>query len=391
MPKPKKSTGLNTWSVADSVESAADGTRPLRLRVVGVGGAAIHALTNIKQGERIAVDTDGKALRKLEGIQPVRIGETLLRGLSACGDAALGRQAAETDAETLRAAIAGAEVVVVIAGLGGGTGSGAAPWVAQLAQQTGALTLSIALIPFEFEPSGRRDLARIGVASLRAVCDATLSISHDALFTAAGDHSSAEDAFRRAESLVGEIVTALDAMLTGRGMGEISLDELRKAWGSNHSELSFGIAQGSLDAQLSFATPTCSVEIISEADHLFVHLRGPDLRLSEIQGVTEQLRTMNPGARISLCASAGSDQPTLVIFAARSKPADETAVANLPAPTLGAAFTPSPKKNKKPQQQTLPLDTPTRGRFEQSEPTIYDGEDLDIPTFLRKHVRLVEK
>lgn len=388
--------------------------RPLHAKIVGIGGAGIALLGSSHsqvtrcalQGEYapeiLALDTDAKALSRCRVGRKIHIGQSLTHGLGAAGDPATGRRAAEVDAEPLREALLGADLVILLMGVGGGTGSGAAPFVAQLAQQTSALTVAVTVLPFEFEPETRRTIAAEVSQELRGICDATLEIRHDALFEKENAQATAEVAFQRSASLAAQAVRSLLDLFTLPGMGEISLDDIRKAWGSTQSKLAFGWGQADAESdgenraataiQRALSTPTCTTEILASANQLFVLMQGFDLRLTETMAITEQLKRLNPKARVSLCAAPDTDTKDscrVVVFAAQ--PASATSLTPNRLPSKYGAFgtaVGSLQLATPPRQQTLDLESHSRGRFEKSEPTIYEGEDLDVPTYIRRNIRV---
>ena len=414
MSKPKTQPEPNPEAITEMLASPTPFLRPLQVKIVGIGGAGIHTIAHLSSQELadvevIAVDTDAQTLLKFAGAKKIQIGESQTHGLSAGGDPDLGRSAAESEIAKLQELLVNAELVVLVVGLGGGTGSGAAPLIAQLAQQMGALTLGVVLLPFEFEAQTRRSTATMAAVELRKICDAILPVAQNMLFADAGNHASAETTFRSAESLAVQAIHCLVTLLTAPGMGEVSLDDLRKAWGSTQSELSLGFSQTipepivtsdkkcilSLLRQ-AFKTPTCAMDTLATSKHIFVHVQGFDLRLAETMLLIEELKKMNPNARVSLCASLDpkkGDVYRVAVFAARPNtsvlvvPDGSTQNNRLESAFSGTAFG-SARLVSQPRQQILNLETLSRGRFEKSEPTIYEGEDLDIPTFLRKNVRL---
>lgn len=382
MPTPRKR------SRAQSENSDVE-RRPLRAKIVGIGGAGITTLGSLSaealvHARAVAVDTDGKSAAPAALKLP--IGESVTRGLSASGDPTVGRRAADADAERLREILGGADLVIVLAGLGGGTASGAAPAVAQLARQSGALTIAMVYFPFEFEPSLRRATANNALVAFRAEYDATLVISLDRLFAGAGDNASVDAAFRRAESLAAQAVGGLLTMLTANGINPITLDQLRQAWGSTQADLAFGSGFGPSAWEDAQAATACDTEILEAADQVFVQLIGSDLKVAESMEILRKAQKSLPHARISLASSLQTcaSERRVALFAARPNAAPPLS----PQGAEATASSPPLPRRKRFQQQTLALITPTRGHFEDTEATIYAGEDLDVPTYLRKGVRL---
>jgi len=206
-------------------KSELEGLPPIK--VVGVGGGGCNAVTRI-MGERVpgvqlvAVNTDAQALAHTEAHLRIRIGEKLTKGLGVGGDPAKGQRAAEESRDEVYDAIRGAEMVFVTAGMGGGTGTGASPVVAEVARETGALTIGVVTKPFGFEGSRRRQQAQEGIDELRSKVDTLIVIPNDRLLTVCDTKTTLDDAFRIADDVLRQGIQGISEIIILPG--EINLD-----------------------------------------------------------------------------------------------------------------------------------------------------------------------
>ncbi len=198
-----------------------------RIKVVGVGGAGCNAINRmIAEGiqgiEFIAVNTDGQDLLQSNAKTRVRIGDKLTRGLGAGGQPEIGRKAAEESSEELLAVLEGSDMIFVTAGMGGGTGTGAAPIISQIARELKALTIGIVTRPFTFEGSKRSQAAEMGIQNLRKVTDTLIVIPNDRLLQIVDKHASLRDAFKIADNVLRQGIQGISELITVPGL--INLD-----------------------------------------------------------------------------------------------------------------------------------------------------------------------
>ena len=202
------------------------------IRVIGVGGAggnAINHMIKAKQRgvEYVAVNTDAQVLDESLAMRRVQIGAHLTQGLGAGGDATIGREAAEEDAEDLARMVAGADLVFIAAGLGGGTGSGAAPVIAKKAREAGALTVGVVTKPFMFEGAGRRHVAEQAEAELKANVDTLLLIENERVMDLVGEDTSMLEAFRVVNEVLARTVRAIVDVMTVPGLINLDFADVR--------------------------------------------------------------------------------------------------------------------------------------------------------------------
>ncbi|RPJ37632.1 MAG: cell division protein FtsZ, partial [Chloroflexi bacterium] len=198
-----------------------------RIKVVGVGGGGCNAVNRmIDEGlqgiEFIAVNTDGQALLQSKAPTRVRLGDKVTRGLGAGGNPDVGKKSAEESAEELYEVLKGSDMVFVTSGMGGGTGTGAAPIVAQIAKEVGALTIGVVTRPFTFEGSRRAQSAEAGIAKLKEHADTLIVIPNDRLLQMVDKRASLQDAFRLADDVLRQGIQGISELITVPGL--INLD-----------------------------------------------------------------------------------------------------------------------------------------------------------------------
>ncbi|MBX3248835.1 MAG: cell division protein FtsZ [Myxococcales bacterium] len=286
-----------------------------RLAVVGVGGAGGNALVAMAQSEvagvgLVAANTDAQALAHVggaTGAQTVRLGESLTRGLGAGGRPSVGAEAAEASSRELHRVLTDADLVFVTAGMGGGTGTGAAPVVAEVARERGALTVGVVTTPFRFEGRKRAQLAAQGLAALTPRVDALLVIANDRLLEGDGADLELSDAFRRADRVLSDGVRGIAELVTRPGLVNLDLADLRSTLtGGGRAVLGLGectAREGGADLAVARAvqSPLLSSDAIDGARAWLLNLTaGPDLKLREIEAAAQLLeRAAHPDADVS--------------------------------------------------------------------------------------------
>src|SRR5205085_972812 len=230
------------------------------IKVVGVGGAGLNAVNRmidagISQVEFIAVNTDMQALHGSDAPVQIHIGQDLTQGLGSGADPAVGRAAADEGYDQLKNALRGSDMVFVAAGEGGGTGTGAAPVIAKIARELGALTVGIVTTPFKFEGTKRRHQADIGVQTLRQVCDTTIVVPNDRLLEVLDRSTSMLDAFKVADDVLRQGVQGICDLITMPGLINLDFADVRTIMSESGTAL-MGIGFSSGTA--SDAAPACA-------------------------------------------------------------------------------------------------------------------------------------
>jgi cell division protein FtsZ len=424
--------------------------QPLAIHFCGIGGAGgrLAATALRAAGEPrpcLVADTDGEALAACGVSGAMLLGRKATRGLGAGGDVERGRRAAEEAGAEFAAAFRGADVVFLFVGLGGGTGGGAAPVVARVAKEAGALVIGFATLPFEFEGTRRERQALEALEELRSVADAVLCLSNEKLAALLDDKATMLAAFQAPNDHLAAGVRGILNLLTRRGLVNVTFADLAAVVRGRHAESAFATVEAegpnrAADAlERLVASPLLAGEPMSAADSVLVSFAGgPDLALAEVRSVMAGLARQCPGADVvmgaaldetftgRLCltviagrrgvgaddkagegaAAAASSQARSDDLGARledPRPAAPRRASRFAAPP--PEMTPEQKQRlfeqrvsgeartrrrggTKMRQGQLPLEIVSRGRFEQSEPTIHQGEDLDVPTYIRRGVAL---
>ena len=270
------------------------------IRVVGVGGAGLNAVNRmieagISQVEFIAVNTDIQQLKQCEAPIKLHIGRDLTQGLGSGADPDVGRRAAEEAEDQIKHVLRGSDMVFVTAGEGGGTGSGAAPIVAQLARDVGALTVGIVTMPFRFEGTRRRSQAQAGADALREVCDTVIMIPNDRLLEVLDRSTSMLDAFRIADDVLRQGVQGICDLITMPGLINLDFADVRTVM-SNAGTALMGIGFATGDnraheaAERALRSPLIDTELVGAKGILLSIAGGEDLTLLEVNEAAEVIR-----------------------------------------------------------------------------------------------------
>ncbi len=270
------------------------------IRVVGVGGAGLNALNRmidagIHQVEFIAVNTDIQALQIADAPTKIHIGRDLTEGLGSGADAEVGRLAAEEGRDALRRALRGSDMVFVTAGEGGGTGSGAAPIVAEIARELGALTVAIVTMPFGFEGTQRRHTADEGVKTLRAACDTVIVVPNERLLEVLDKSTSMLDAFRIADDVLRQGVQGICDLITLPGLINLDFADVRTIMqDAGNALMGIGYSSGDERAveavERALRSPLIDSDIIGAKGILLSIAGGDDLSLYEVNEAAEIVR-----------------------------------------------------------------------------------------------------
>ena len=272
------------------------------IKVVGVGGAGLNAVNRmidagISQVEFIAVNTDIQALQTSDAPVKIHIGRELTQGLGSGSDPEIGRRAADEAYDELKQELRGADMVFVAAGEGGGTGSGAAPVVARIARELGALTVGIVTTPFRFEGTKRRSQAERGIAELRRACDTTIVIPNDRLLEVLERSTSMLDAFRVADDVLRQGVQGICDLITMPGLINLDFADVRTIMSDSDTALmgigfssSSGESRAREAAERALRSPLIDAEITGASGILLSIAGGDDLTLLEVNDAAEVIR-----------------------------------------------------------------------------------------------------
>lgn len=439
----------NLPSSASSADaSVVPAGRTFTVKVIGVGGAGCNAVSHFT-GEPLigvglaAMNTDAAALARSPVANKIHLGVKTNRGLGAGGDPERGRAAAEEDAVRIREFCAGADLVILVAGLGGGTGTGAGPVIARLARESGALVLALAILPFECEGSRRQRQANMGLADLKAAADAVITLPNEKVKQLADEKTSFLEVFRMTNELACQGVRGLWQLLEKPGLINVDFADLCAVLQGKHSEGLLAVAEARGDNRAReivnrlLAHPLSDGgSILSEAGSVLISLAsGPNLTMTEVEHVMEQIRrqcehahlimgtaleeTMGDALVVTLVASrrhggVGENSTRACETPAAPKENDcdlkqHLIDASAPSRASSRCVPPPPKATPEVtehlarqqgglgsrrknasllRQGLLPLEIVSKGRFQNSQPTIHGGQDLDLPTYIRRNVAL---
>jgi cell division protein FtsZ len=393
------------------------------IRVVGVGGGGSNAVNRMIRAEMmgvefIAVNTDAQALLQSDAPHKIRIGDKITRGLGAGGDASIGQRAAEEDAEKLEEALRDSDMVFITAGLGGGTGSGAAPVIAEIAKGLGALTIGVVTKPFSFEGARRKLIAEKSCDQLRQKVDTLITIPNDRLKDVVTKNTSILDAFRVVDDVLRQGVQGISDIITMPGLINLDFADVRTIMKDAGSAL-MGIGRAGGEnraveaARAAISSPLLEVSITGAQGILFNVSGSANLGLFEVTEAAEEIRAAaDPEANIifgtsfderlgdevlitviatgfdsvkrreGVRPSAGATAPESVPGSARSAK-ERTFLDELDrqrtveeAEEIAAAASAEPVRAERPAS--------VRSTEGASVRRTYDADDLEIPAFLRR-------
>ncbi len=264
-----------------------------RIKVVGVGGGGGNAVSSmIAEGgisgvEFVAVNTDAQALLNNKATVKIQIGENLTKGLGSGGDPEVGRQAAEESRERLKEELSGADMVFITCGEGGGSGTGASPVIAEVARETGALTVAVVTKPFDFEGSKRKFIADDGAQKLKEKVDTLIVVPNQRILSIIDKKTPILEAFKRIDSVLHQGVKGIAELITIPGLINVDFADVKTVMNNAGTAL-MGIGLGSGDKRAMMAikqaisSPLLDVSIDGAKGVLFNVIGGPDLTMSEI-------------------------------------------------------------------------------------------------------------
>ncbi len=378
-----------------------------KIKVVGVGGGGGNALNtmiaehNIEDVEFIAVNTDAQALMNSKADIKLRIGEQITRGLGSGGNPVIGKKAAEESVDLLHENLAGADMVFITAGMGGGTGTGAAPVVAGIAKNLGALTVGVVTKPFHFEMQRRMDLALKGIEELKDKVDTLIVVPNQRLLEIMDKNASFLDAMKKADDVLAQAVKSIANLITQPGLINVDFADVRSVMDNGGAALmGIGSANGDNRAReaavMAIESPLLEISVDGARGILFNIIGGKDLGMMEVHEAAETIKQrVAPdaififGARID---PSYEDRIEITVLATgfdskSEKSILETGKSNLD--TLAAQRSIAEDDLDLPLQQ-VPNSLNVKKKIEPVQPTggQYDDEDLEnLPSFLRKRAK----
>lgn len=396
----------------------ADAGQPL-IRIIGIGNAGIAMLDSLTTpefagAELAAVNTDAASLAASPATIKIHLENKLLRGLGSGGDPDRGRALAEEQFSTLKSACEGAGLVFLLAGLGGGAGSGISPVMARAAREAGALVLAFVTLPFDMEGNRRETQARQSLEQLKAAADGVICLAGYKISRLYDANTGAVEMFRLTSDFLVGGLRGVWQMITRPGLIQVHFSDLCSLVRDRHTENVFAFVEASGAARSREVLEKLTAHplldegrVLADSDAVLVNLTaGKDLTMAEINRIMEQVKRQCPDAQIIMGAAvddALKNKLCVTLIASRrnsqTTPAPAPRMEGRGTTTLighrettpvirpGAAR-PRRAAGSKLVQSQLALTIVSKGRFDKSEPTLHHGEDLDVPTFIRRGIAL---
>src|SRR5438094_2531047 len=450
-------------------------TEFIPIKIASVGGAGLNALDRIildglERADVVAINTDVQSLTSSVATRKVQLGRSVSRGLGAGGDPEVGYQAALESADEIREALADTDVIFICSGLGGGTGSAAATYVAQAAREAGALVIAFVTLPFAFEGKRRNAQAREALARISEFAHAVVCFENDRMADLMAPQAGIHQAFAMADITISQSVRSIVNLVHRPGLIRIGFDDLLSALRTRNSRCLFGYGESDSDNRAHDALTQALKNplmdrgrMLADSTHVLVQVAGgPGMTLSEVEILMQELgRHVSDQTQILFGAVVDGrlgDRLTVTIITSLA-PEEDLSSAQTPSALSSASTQPqapeqyqyaAPQVNVEPEpvpmepvppeesisfehsvaaeplsapqpvtsrpkpvivthmkkaasqteervthdesrpakQEILQCEPVSRGRFEKSEPTIVEGEDLDVPTYLRKNIKV---
>lgn len=387
-----------------------------KLKVIGIGGAGGNATNRMIQAgmagvDFIAINTDAQDLENNAAENKIQIGKNLTKGLGAGAQAEVGREAVQADQEAIEAILEDADMAFVTAGMGGGTGTGAAPMIAKLSRDMGILTVGIVTLPFNFEGPKRMNRALEGIAELRKACDTVIAIPNQKLMSIVDTDTTVVEAFQLADSVLHQAAKGISDLINVHGLINLDFADVQTIMKKmGEAIMGTGVAQGEeravLAAQQAISSPLLDDASISGAQGVLVNITGSaDLTLLEVDAATNIIfEEAGKDANIIFGAvidpSLGDEIRVTVIatgfnhgqYITENEPEVER-VATPPAqrPTqelleqMNQPVFKQQDESVEPSVEATEEETPQPSfKFDDTNPAIYGKEDLDVPAFIRR-------
>lgn len=379
-----------------------DSARIAKIKVIGVGGGGGNAISSMIDGgmvdgvEFIAVNTDAQVLLQNKAPTKLQIGEKITKGLGVGGNPEIGRQAAEESVEKIKELLLDSDMVFVTAGMGGGTGTGAAPIIAQLAREAGALTVGVVTKPFAFEGTRRAVAAEDGIEKLKDSTDTLIVIPNQRLMDVIDRKMTLLEAFKVVDSVLGQAVGGIADIITTAGLVNVDFADVKTVMKDAGSAL-LGIGTGvgenraQMAARAAVSSPLLDLSIEGARGVLFNIAGGQDLTMFEVDEAARIISAAaDPDANIIFGAVVKddlADQVKITVIATgfdetRSRIAQMSQVQAKPPVVQGVIGEPVRPRDEGVEELEEPEQPPEEGTGSDQDDVF--GEKFEIPAFLRK-------
>ena len=379
-----------------------------RIKVLGIGGSGTNAVNRmselgIRGVEFVAINTDAQALHNNQSDRKVHIGKSVTKGLGSGMNPELGRQAAEESIEELEEVIDSSDMVFITCGLGGGTGTGAAPIVAELAKNKGILTVAVVTKPFTFEGSKRKEVAETGYDNLKDKVDAIISVHNDRILQIIDKKTSLVEAFKTVDEVLRQGISGISDLITTHGIVNADFADVKSIMQDAGTAL-MGIGRASGEnraaeaAKAAINSPLLELTIDGAKGVLFNVTGGSSLGMFEIDEAAKVItKSIDPDAKVKFGAVIDENMGDEVRITVIATGFDETS--KRPSP-VQMVMNDEPKKANVTEPRIFPLATPAEVRKplfnpkpaqpvqQMEKPKQEDTDDeLDIPAFIRKKMK----
>ena len=364
-----------------------------RIKVVGIGGGGGNAINNminnynIEGVEFIAVNTDAAALAVNQAEVKLRIGEELTRGLGSGGDPEVGRKAAEESIDLLHENLAGADMVFITAGMGGGTGTGASPIIAGIARNLGALTIAIITRPFTFEGVKRSQSAEQGIQDLRDKVDTLIVVPNQRILEIVDRNVTFLDAMKSVDDVLGNAVRSISNLITQTGLINVDFADVKSIMSSAGTSL-MGMGSGTGEdraveaAKQAMASPLLDLDIEGATGVLFNIIGGKDLSMHEVEDAAQVIQSaIDPSANVIFGATIDPDIENELQITMLATGFDGKADGLPQAPMQNI------NTNRFTEMRREDNSLPIKKEVKQTPPVKHEDENsewLDTPAFLRR-------
>ncbi len=389
---------MNQISRASDVQRMPETEGSALIRVVGVGGGGSNAVNrmiseNIAGVDFIAVNTDQQALMGSQAKQRIAIGERTTRGLGSGGDPDVGNKAAEESIEELHQVLQGSDMVFVTAGMGGGTGTGATPVVAKVAQDVGALTIGVVTRPFTFEGAQRARSAEAGIEQLKEHVDTLIVIPNDRLLETADKRISLLNSFRLADDVLRQGIQGISELITVPGLINLDFADVKTIMSLGGAAL-MAVGHGTGDdraseaAEQALSSHLLDVTIDGARGILFNVTGGPDLSLYEINQAASIIReTAHPDVNLIFGAVIDEKMEDKIRITVIATGFEHNMPLVRPITRAVSRSAHKDMPNQQPLRESVPVSAtarPSSSSESRMSQQAYRINDLDVPAFLRK-------
>lgn len=386
--------GMNTYNEAQYRAES-----PAQIKVVGVGGGGSNAVNRmVEEGlqgiEFVAVNTDQQALMLSRAPMRVRIGEKVTRGLGAGGRPEQGEKAAEESADEIYAILKGADMVFITCGMGGGTGTGAAPVVARVAKELGALTIGVVTRPFTFEGMPRAKSAESGIEKLKEHVDTLIVIPNDKLLDIVDKRASLQQSFRVADDVLRQGIQGISEVITVPGLINLDFADVRAIMSEGGAALmAVGTASGEgrarAAAEQAITSNLLDVTIDGARGVLFNITGGPDMSLFEVNEAASLIKAAaHPDCNVIFGAVVDEQMKDKIRITVIATGFDQNNVSGRGS-QIRRPTTSSSASRSTTVKRTTAVETPraeTEAESAPAKPTM-DYDNLELPSFLRRQQR----